>query len=76
LLLPYQSDSVQMVVGTWPTPAQLDGFDYWVISPGDPTATSCAVTPVHVQGGYVLYRVRDIVRNGQWVCTFSPAEPG
>jgi len=75
LLLPYHADGVEMVVGNWPAPDQLAAFDYWVVSPGEPSVMDCAIAPLHVQGGYTLYRVSDLVQNGQWACRFTGLTP-
>jgi hypothetical protein len=55
LLLPYHADGARMTVGGWPTAADLAGYDYWVLSPGEAPPEWLRGEPVHVQGGYRLY---------------------
>jgi hypothetical protein len=55
LLLPYQADGAKMTVGGWPSAADLAGYDYWVLSPGEAPPEWLRGEPVHVEGGYRLY---------------------
>jgi Dolichyl-phosphate-mannose-protein mannosyltransferase len=58
LLLPYHADGVQMTVGGWPTQEQIAPYDYWVLSPGETLPDWFgADIPVHVEGGYRLYKI-------------------
>jgi hypothetical protein len=62
LLLPYNADGVKMTIGGWPTTADLAGYDYWVLSPGEVPPKWVRGEPVHVQGGYRLYSVPDSLK--------------
>jgi hypothetical protein len=62
LLLPYNADGVKMTIGGWPTTADLAGYDYWVLSPGEVLPEWVRGEPVHVQGGYRLYSIPDSLK--------------
>ncbi len=59
LLLPYQADGMDMVVGGWPTADQLKSYDFWVLSPGEALPDWFGeAAPIHTQGGYRVYAIR------------------
>jgi 4-amino-4-deoxy-L-arabinose transferase-like glycosyltransferase len=58
LLIPYHADGVQMTVGDMPTEDLLNGYDYWLLSPGDALPDWFGPdVPVHREGEYRLYAV-------------------